>query len=126
MSCRLYKLFKGLPPTNQLFATGGSYFELVAHAPYCFQPPLIADALQLISQALDVQDVYKRQPEDSDATAALLTGPLGLYMLLSKTYILYEDKEPKEATEASRSGAVSYTHLLTAWQSMERGCTGTT
>lgn len=25
-------------------------------------------------------------------------------MLLSKTYILYEDKEPKEATEASRSG----------------------
>jgi hypothetical protein len=45
-----------------------------------------------------------KTPEDSDATAALLTGPLGLYMLLSKTYILYEDKEPKEATEASRSG----------------------
>lgn len=37
-----------------------------------------------------------KTPEDSDATAALLTGPLGLYMLLSKTYILYEDKEPEE------------------------------
>ena len=45
-----------------------------------------------------------KTPEDSDATAALLTGPLGLYMLLSKTYILYEDKDPKEATEESRSG----------------------
>ena len=30
-----------------------------------------------------------KTPEDSDATAALLTGPLGLYMLLSKTYSLY-------------------------------------
>lgn len=45
-----------------------------------------------------------KTPEDSDATAALLTGPLGLYMLLSKTYILYDGEEPEEATEASRSG----------------------
>lgn len=34
-----------------------------------------------------------RTPEDSDATAAFLTGPLGLYMLLSKTYILYDGEE---------------------------------
>ena len=45
-----------------------------------------------------------RTPEDSDATAAFLTGPLGLYMLLSKTYILYDGEEPEEATETSRSG----------------------
>lgn len=45
-----------------------------------------------------------KTPEDSDATAALLTGPLGLYMLLSKTYILYDGEEPEEATEVSRSG----------------------
>ena len=34
------------------------------------------------------------RPEDSDATAALLVGPLGLYMLYSDTYLLY-DGEPK-------------------------------
>lgn len=45
-----------------------------------------------------------KTPEDSDATAALLTGPIGLYMLLSKTYVLYDGEEPEEATEASRSG----------------------
>lgn len=28
-------------------------------------------------------------PEDRDATAALLIGPLGLYMMLTKNYILY-------------------------------------
>lgn len=37
-------------------------------------------------------------PEDSDATAALLVGPLGLYMLFTKNYILY-DGEPIEAQE---------------------------
>ena len=45
-----------------------------------------------------------KTPEDSDATAALLTGPIGLYMLLSKTYVLYDGEELEEATEASRSG----------------------
>lgn len=35
-------------------------------------------------------------PEDQDATAALLIGPLGLYMLYSDTYILYDDElEPR-------------------------------
>ena len=37
-------------------------------------------------------------PEDSDATAALLVGPLGLYMLFTKNYILY-DGESIEAQE---------------------------
>lgn len=37
-------------------------------------------------------------PEDRDATAALLVGPLGLYMLFSKNYVLY-DGEPIEAQE---------------------------
>lgn len=45
-----------------------------------------------------------RTPEDRDATAVLLTGPLGLYMLLSKTYVLYDGEEPEEDAEASRSG----------------------
>lgn len=37
-------------------------------------------------------------PEDSDATAALLVCPLGLYMLFSKNYVLY-DGEPIEEQE---------------------------
>lgn len=37
-------------------------------------------------------------PEDSDVTVALLVGPLGLYMLFTKNYILY-DGELIEAQE---------------------------
>lgn len=35
--------------------------------------------------------------EERDATAALLIGPLGLYMMFTKNYILY-DGEPEEDT----------------------------
>lgn len=45
-----------------------------------------------------------RTPEDSDATAAFLTGPLGLYMLLSKTYILYDGEEQEAGGQKERSG----------------------
>lgn len=65
---------------------------------------LMGLAMLVITALILVMARGGKTPEDSDATAALLAGPLGLYMLLSKTYILYEDKEPKEATEASRSG----------------------
>ena len=37
-------------------------------------------------------------PEDSDVTAALVVGPLGLYMLFTNIYILY-DGEPVKTQE---------------------------
>lgn len=40
-----------------------------------------------------------RTPEDSNVTVAFLTGPLGLYMLLSKTYILYDGEGLDEVME---------------------------
>ena len=46
-----------------------------------------------------------KTPEDSDATAALLTGPLGLYMLLSKTYIL-QDVYKRQAEALRRNGYI--------------------
>lgn len=45
-----------------------------------------------------------RTPEDSDATAAFLTGPLGLYMLLSKTYILYDGEEQEAGGQKESVG----------------------
>ena len=45
-----------------------------------------------------------RTPEDSDATAAFLTGPLGLYMLLSKTYILYDGEEQEAGGQKESAG----------------------
>lgn len=41
------------------------------------------------------------RPEDSDATAALLVGPLGLHMLFTKNYILH-DSEAVEEWEDTR------------------------
>ena len=32
-------------------------------------------------------------PEDSDATVAVLLGPLGIYMMVTKKYILYDGEE---------------------------------
>lgn len=32
-------------------------------------------------------------PEDSDATVAVLLGPLGIYMMVTKQYILYDGEE---------------------------------
>ena len=45
-----------------------------------------------------------KTPEDSDATAAFLTGPLGLYMLLSKTYILYDGEEQEAGGQKESVG----------------------
>lgn len=39
--------------------------------------------------------------EDRDATAAVMIGPLGLYMMFTKEYVLY-DGEPAEPEEKAR------------------------
>ena len=48
-----------------------------------------------------------RTDEDRDATAALFIGPLGLYMVFTKEYVLYdgEDQEPAEDDQDERNGA---------------------
>lgn len=66
-----------------------------------------------------------RTPEDSDATAAFLTGPLGLYMLLSKTYILYDGEEQeaggqKESVgEAAPRAHTTRKEVVNTWQERE-------
>lgn len=69
-----------------------------------------------------------RTPEDSDATAAFLTGPLGLYMLLSKTYILYDGEEQEAGGQKESIGeAAPRAHnkttrkeVVNTWQERER------
>ena len=44
--------------------------------------------------------------EDRDATAALIIGPLGLYMVFTKDYVLYDgEAEEPEAKARDRPGA---------------------
>lgn len=45
--------------------------------------------------------------EDRDATAALFIGPLGLYMVFTKEYVLYDgaDQRPAEDDQDERHGA---------------------
>lgn len=40
-----------------------------------------------------------KTPEDRDATAVLFTLPLGLYMMITKQYVLYDGEESAEAEE---------------------------
>lgn len=39
-------------------------------------------------------------PEDQDATAAVLIAPLGLYMIFTKNYVLYDGELIEKAPEA--------------------------
>ena len=49
--------------------------------------------------------------EDQDGTALLITFPLGVYMLVSKTYILYDGEAENNSKNYDTGKAVSYTHL---------------
>ena len=51
-------------------------------------------------------------PEDQDATAALLIGPLGLYLLYSDTYLLY-DNEPEWRARDSPEPSTTYQNITT-------------
>lgn len=55
---------------------------------------LMGLALVVISGILLALASTGTTPEDQDATAILMTLPLGLYMIFGKTYILY-DGEPE-------------------------------
>lgn len=44
------------------------------------------------------------RPEDSDATAALLVLPLGLYMLYSEDYLLYDGEPVARARDRPEGG----------------------
>lgn len=51
-------------------------------------------------------------PEDQDATATLLVGPLGLYLLYSDTYLLY-DGEPERRARDSPEPSPAYQYPTT-------------
>ena len=65
------------------------------------------------------------RPEDSDATAALLVLPLGLYMLYSEDYLLYDGEPVARARDRPEAELLSpqYEQLhrkeSTAWQESE-------
>lgn len=50
---------------------------------------LMGLALVLIAAAV-VALASTGEPGDQDATAALLVGPLGIYMMVTKSYVLYD------------------------------------
>ena len=64
-------------------------------------------------------------PEDNDATAVLLVAPLGLYMLYSDTYLLYDGEPEPRARDRPEAALLSppYEQLhrkeSTAWQESE-------
>lgn len=68
---------------------------------------LMGVALVAIAAFVVLMASTGKTPEDRDATAALLVGPLGLYMVFTKEYVLYDgaDQEPAEDEQDERSGA---------------------
>lgn len=60
---------------------------------------LMGLALVVISGMLLALASTGTTPEEQDATAVLLTLPLGLYMIFTKTYVLYEEPEAKARGE---------------------------
>ena len=64
---------------------------------------LMGVALVVISWLVVLLACTGETPEDQDATAALLVGPLGLYMLYSDDYLLY-DGEPRARAGQAKGG----------------------
>ena len=60
---------------------------------------LMGLALVAIAALVVVLASTGETPEDRDATAALLIGPLGVYMMATKEYVLYDGDEEPESTE---------------------------
>ncbi len=53
-------------------------------------------------------------PEEQDATAAVMIGPLGLYMIFTRDYVLY-DGEPSEEDKRPHTGKPRYKAELDPW-----------
>ena len=86
---------------------------------------LMGVALVVISWLVVLLACTGETPEDQDATAALLVGPLGLYMLYSDDYLLYDGEPRARARDRPEAALLSppYEQLhrkeSTAWQESE-------
>lgn len=86
---------------------------------------LMGVALVVISWLVVLLACTGETPEDQDATAALLVGPLGLYMLYSDDYLLYDGEPVARARDRPEAALLSpqYEQLhrkeSTAWQESE-------
>ena len=66
---------------------------------------LMGVALVVISWLVVLLACSGETPEDQDATAALLVGPLGLYMVYSDDYLLYDGESVARARVRPRADA---------------------
>ena len=66
-------------------------------------------AMVVVSAALMLLVSTGSTPQDRDATAILITFPLGVYMIFAPHYILYDGK----------SAAARHERSLTTWQEKE-------
>lgn len=74
-------------------------------------------ALVVISVLVLALAAMGRTPEERDATAAVLLLPLGIWMLCTKEYLLYEDAQPRASPGKGRIHR--YPHIqkgATTWQ----------
>lgn len=52
-------------------------------------------------------------PEDRDATAVLLTFPLGVYMMVTKQYVLYDGEGPVEEEDENEQPGTQFPEHIT-------------
>lgn len=81
---------------------------------------LMGVAMVVIAGAVVALASTGTTPEDQDATAAVMIGPLGLYMIFTRDYILY-DGEPVEREPRPRIRERHHEPELDPWAPMSPG-----